>query len=293
MYKTFTSCVVMPLLWFCSLAALCAASRRGTAGTMGSQWHSRIRWRSQLRLHTSLAVTPLCWHLDTLTSKTNFSRPKIVGNVCETTPKASPGCRRHWASMSERQIAPEASPQIRTHWFLRLQPIIFQDCEASPNPAVLLGLQATNDTNIHLTAFHQKLGRHSKTYVDISSLAFWTFHIDPSFVGSVSFLTTQETGATWGAADVQQCQRLPWQNRTWQLKSWSLIWQKSYRNWCPIYKNKSLIAQSKSSNLLRRVSSMTQVSSPLQDSLLTSSTRTSRVLQPTSDAQSRLCDFHQ
>ena len=158
LYKTFTSCVVMPLLWFCSLAALCAASRRGTAGTMGSQWHSRIRWRSQLRLHTSLAVTPLCWHLDTLTSKTNFSRPKIVGNVCETTPKASPGCRRHWASMSERQIALEASPQIRTHWFLRLQPIIFQDCEASPNLAVLLGLQATNDTNIHLTAFHQKLG---------------------------------------------------------------------------------------------------------------------------------------
>ena len=44
------------------------------------------------------------------------------------------------------------------------------------------------------------------------------FHIDalpictahPSFVGSISFLATQETGATGGAANVQQCQRLPW-----------------------------------------------------------------------------------
>ena len=189
LYKTFAVCVVMPLLWFCSLAALCAASRRGTAGTMGSQWHSRIRWRSQLRLHTSLAVTPLCWHLDTLTSKTNFSRPKIVGNVCETTPKASPGCRRHWASMSERQIALEASPQIRTHWFLRLQPIIFQDCEASPNLAVLLGLQATNDTNIHLTAFHQKLGdlpqKEADSYGSFLTFplkfywfSYWILHID-------------------------------------------------------------------------------------------------------------------
>ena len=65
LYKTFTSCLVMPLLLFCSLAAWrVLLPVGGTAGTMGSQWHSRIRWRSQLRLHTSLAVTPLCWHLD-------------------------------------------------------------------------------------------------------------------------------------------------------------------------------------------------------------------------------------
>ena len=57
----------------------------------------------------------------THTSKTKFSRPKVLGNLSETTPQASPGCRRHWASMSERQIALEASPQIRTHWFLRLR----------------------------------------------------------------------------------------------------------------------------------------------------------------------------
>ena len=42
--------------------------------------------------------------------------------------------------MSERQIALEASPQIRTQWFLKTATIIFQDCEASPNLAVRLGL---------------------------------------------------------------------------------------------------------------------------------------------------------
>ena len=122
LYKTFTSCLVMPLLLFCSLAARRAASHRGTAGTMGSQWHSRIRWRSQLCLHTSLAVTPLCWHLATLCKQIS-----VVIKLLEIFAKqhpASPGCRRHWASMSERQIALEASPQIRTHWFLKTATII-------------------------------------------------------------------------------------------------------------------------------------------------------------------------
>ena len=69
LYKTFAVSVVMQLLWFCSRAALCAVSHRGTGGTMGSQWHSKIRWRSQQRLHMSLAVTPLCGHLEKHTSK--------------------------------------------------------------------------------------------------------------------------------------------------------------------------------------------------------------------------------
>ena len=76
----------------------------------------------------------------------------------------------------------------------------------------------------------------------------------------------------------------------------SLIWQKSYRNW-----GQSTETHPWLSNLYTQIHwdlfpSITQVSYPLQDSLLTSSTRTNRtsgVLQPTSDAQSRLGDFHQ
>ena len=120
LYKTFTFCVVMPPLWFCSLAERRAVSRRGTGGTMGSQWHSRIRWRSQLRRHTSLAVTPLGWHLATHFKKQISVVIKLLEIFAKQHP-ASPGCRRHWASMSERQIALEASPQIKCHycWFLQ------------------------------------------------------------------------------------------------------------------------------------------------------------------------------
>ena len=67
------------------------------------------------------------------------------------------------------------------------------------------------------------------------------------------------------------------------------------QKWCPIYKTNLWL-----SNLYTQIEtcspSITEVSSPLQDFLLTSSTRTNRtsgVLQPTSDAQSRLGDFHQ
>ena len=118
----------------------------------------------------------------------------------------------------------------------------------------------------------------------------------PSFVGSIGFLTTQETWATWGAANVQQCQRLPWTelgNSRAFIFDLTKIIQKLMSNLqkhifdCPIYTLKSVETRSPS---------ITQVSSPLPGSLLTSSTRTNRtsgVLQPTSDAQSRLCDFHQ
>ena len=88
----------------------------------------------------------------------------------------------------------------------------------------------------------------------------------PSFVGSIGFLTTQETGATGGAANVQQCQRLPWwpqfSQRTELGNSRVLICDltKIIQKWCfyqkhifdcPIYTLKS-----------RPVTSITQVSSP-------------------------------
>ena len=64
----------------------------------------------------------------------------------------------------------------------------------------------------------------------------------------------------------------------------SLIWQKSYRNWCPIFKNLS--------NPYTQIetcspSIITQVSYPLQPP------EHPGFLQPTSDAPSRLRDFHQ
>ena len=216
----------MPPLWFCSLAARRAASRRGTAGTMGSQWHSRIRWRSQLRRHTSLAVTPLGWHLAT------HEQISVVIKLLENWAKqhpASPGCRRHWASMSERQIALEASPQIgcRCCWFLKTATYHFprlRGLSKLGSTSRTIGVKWYQHTSDSFPSKSRTPFKNLCWYLilSISHEMFLIFLLDlshrrpshlhrhPSFVGSIGFLTTQETGATGGTANVQQCQRLPW-----------------------------------------------------------------------------------
>ena len=163
--------------------------------------------------------------------------------------------------MSERQIALEASPQIRTHWFLKTATIIFQDCEASPNLAERRGLYKCQmipryiwqiwKLSIKLGDLPTQTKRHSKTCVDILCwfLILWHFQKGfPDFPFGFPrrcprkkcpselrwlhrLLDNSRDRSYWRHHQCTTMSTPPVvapifsENRTWKLKSCSLIWQ--------------------------------------------------------------------